>query len=107
MEPGDVVYESGPVRVNFAREMDEYDLFFGDAHVYLGRGILEEITETTDPIRLRESLERLGGYDVASAVEETSDWNMARLGWALSQAQASEIERERDYYMGELRQAAR
>ncbi len=115
MKPGDLIYESGPVKVGFAGSEEEYDLFFGDdARVHLDRGILEELAETVDPIRLGESLERIGGYSVASAVRETPEWSMARLGWVLSQTYASEVKRkrdyfigERDYYKGELRQAAR
>ena len=92
------LYDDGKIKITPAQSLEEHDLFVGDLHCYLSRGILKECAGT-DSVGL---VQRIGAFN--------SDFlnrlpcrgiSLERLGWALAKARISELEDEVGYFIRE------
>jgi len=102
MDEAKRLYKDKVIGIYSAEAINEHDLIVGDAHCYLARGILRECAET-DLKGLEQRLDLVNPFFLHHLF--TQKISLEQVGWAISKARITELNREVDYFINQYHEA--
>jgi len=97
------LYDDDVIRIEQAKTPEEHDLYVGNQHYYLSRGILKECAEV-DSEELGTRLWNINS-EIISRIQNVEKISLERLGWAFAKARIKELEEEISYFIRESQEA--
>jgi hypothetical protein len=102
-----VLYEDSNIKITtFPKDPESHELHFKRGNTYLlQRGILKELSRTP----LKKLKGKLDNLNPEICFVECRDHSICpnTIGWAIGQARITEVENERDYWIGQAREERR
>jgi hypothetical protein len=103
-DPDRILYQDNFIIISMRdRDLTEHNVSVGDAYCLLQKGVLEDLSKRREIGSFARSLQTVN-YDFALKLKEQR-FSLENLAWAMAKARMNELERERDYFIGQAREA--